>query len=265
MRRLAIGAACVAFSFASACSKKEPAKALQPAGPRVPESMLQGKLRTRFDSPNPTAAQLARKQRSLAIVKEMNLPWLDSLPVIEDEAAIKARSTTGVSTRCLATAFTAIKGESNDQKLVDGFIQKYSARSFFSPQELDFLDNARPSREQLTDFSWRYECVHVFLWALGFLPRLNPPNQQCVVKDDISIILDRGPERFAADAKLRPLAEVLDQADLYYRLHWAADEFRLKQQKNSTIDGEITSERLRALNWLIRYQNQSWDDVSTDT
>ena len=54
-------------------------------------------------------------------------------------------------------------------------------------------------------------------------------------------------------------------ADLYYRLHWAAIELRIKGKASDQVDEGIIRERHRALNWLIRYLNQEWDDVTTDT
>jgi hypothetical protein len=248
-----------------ACSKKEPPVDKKPPFPTVRDEKLKGVVRTNLDSPNPTAAQLARRERSIAIVKDMALPWIDHLPVVEDESQIKPRTSDEVAARCLATAFCAVKGEANDQKLVGRLVKDYSAKAFFSPAEQRFLGDPNPSRQDRANFAWRYECVHVFLWALGYLPKLNPPDRIANVPAEVAILRDKGPERFMKDVKLRPLSEILDQADLYYRLHWAAIELRLKGQRNEKINEEIIMERHRALNWLIRYMNQSWDDVTTDT
>src|SRR5262245_2565874 len=251
--------------LAFACSRKELPVEKKAPYPQVPEHTLKSVVRTNLDSPNPTAAQLARKSRSIAIVKGMGLPWIEHLPVIEDDTQTKPRTPDEVASRCLATAFCAVKGESNDQKLIDRLVKQYSARPFFSPAEQKFVENLYPSRQELADFAWRYECVHVFLWALGYLPKLNSPSEIANVGHDIAIIRDKGPQHFMKDAKLRPLSEILDQADLYYRVHWAAVELRAKGQHNAKIDEEIIMERHRALNWLIRYMNQAWDDVTTDT
>jgi len=253
------------IAMMGACSKKEPPLDKKSGYGEVTEGKLQGIVRTNLDSPNPSATQLARKKRNIAIVKEMGLPWIEHLPVIEDDTKIKPRTADEVATRCLATAFCAVKGESNDQKLIDRLVKDYSAKSFFSSAEQKFLANPKPSRQDLANFAWRYECVHVFLWALGYLPKLNAPDQIANVAAEVGIIRDRGPQHFEKDARLRPLSEILDQADLYYRLHWAAIEMRLKGQTNERINEEIILERHRALNWLIRYMNQSWDDVTTDT
>jgi hypothetical protein len=54
-------------------------------------------------------------------------------------------------------------------------------------------------------------------------------------------------------------------ADYYYRLHWAAIELRINNKESTKIDEGIIRERHRALNWLIRYLDQDWDEVTTDT
>src|SRR5215467_10829651 len=95
-----------------ACSRKELPVEKKARYPEVPEQALKGVVRTSLDSPNPTATQLARKSRSIAIVKTMGLPWVEQLPVIEDETQIKPRTSDEVAGRCLATAFCAFKGES---------------------------------------------------------------------------------------------------------------------------------------------------------
>lgn len=266
--RLPVGSivsAALALLLVGACSKKAaPAEGSAPYS-AIPEEKFKGVARTRFDSPDPTKAQLERRKRSIAIVQGMGLPWLEGLPVVEDEASITPRTSEEVARRCLATVFCAIKGESNDRELVARLVESFGAKGFFSPAEQRFLADPSPSKQDLSNFSWRYECAHVFLWALGYLPALNPPNRVADVASDVKIVKDKGPQGFARDAKLRPLSEILDQNDLYYRLDWAAVDLRIKGKTSERANEEIIVERHRALNWLVRYMNQAWDDVTTDT
>jgi hypothetical protein len=260
-----VAVAILALAAASSCSKKETPVTEKDPHPQVSEDKLKGVARTNLDSPNPTAAQLERKRKSTTIVQQLGLPTLDRLPVVEDEVTVTPRSKDEVASRCVATAICAVKGESNDQALIDQLVQKYSAKSFFSPEERKFIEDRNPSKQSLADFGWRYECVHVFLWALGYLPGLNPPDRIADVAKEAAILRDKGPEGFTKDAKLRPMAEILDQNDLYYRLHWAVIDLRLKNRASDKANEEIIMERHRALNWLVRYMNQAWDDVTTDT
>ena len=231
----------------------------------LPEESLKGIVRTRFDSPHPTEAQLARRARSDQIIRDMGLPVLESLPVVEDESSVQLRSPDEVAKRCLATAFCAIKGETNDQAFVNSLIDDYSAVSYFSPMERRFIQSPSASKQDLIDFGWTYECVHVFLWAMHARERLSAPNTMCPVPEDMKLIKEAGPAHFVTRARLRRAAEILDAADLYYRLDWAAIQLRLKGARSEKINEQIIQERHRALNWLIRYMNQEWDEVTTDT
>jgi hypothetical protein len=229
------------------------------------EADLKGIARTRFDSPNPTTAQLARRTKNNKTIRDMDLPVLEDLPVVEDETTAKLRSPEDIARRCLATTFCAVKGEANDQELVDSLIKDYSAAAYFSPEERAFIRNLNPLQQNLIDFAWRYECVHVFLWAMAARDALSAPNEICPVSKDMKLIKEAGPSKFVTEARRRPLREILDAADFYYRLHWAAIDLRLKGKKSDLLDEGVIRERHRALNWLIGYLNQEWDDVTTDT
>jgi Domain of unknown function (DUF4272) len=204
--------------------------------PTATEKDLQGKVRTSLDSPQPTPAQLARKTKSIVAVKNLGLPVLEELPVVEDETSIKPRSPEEIAERVIALAICAVKGEANDQQLVDSLITRYSAKELFTPAELAFITNDSPTQQQLTDFTWQYECIR-----------------------------DLGRQKLSSTAKPRPLSEILDEADYYYRLHWAALELRLNGTSSDKANEEIVVERHKALNWLIRYMDQNWDDITTDT
>lgn len=233
--------------------------------PTVDERELQGIARTRLDSPTPTAAQLARREQSLATLKQLGLPHLPSLPVVEDEAAVEPRTAEEIAHRCLAVLVCAVKGETNDQAFVDELAADFALTDHFSPNEQQFLRDPSPSQQQLVDYSWQYEVVHVLFWALGYLPELAPPNEQADVSAMVHLVRDRDAQRLIVNPKPRQMSEILDMADLYYHLHWSAIELRLNGSTNDAVHEGIVRERHRALNWLIRYLGQEWDDVTTDT
>src|SRR5262245_32727497 len=96
--------------FLASCGKQEGAPARNDKYPTANEADLKGAVRTRFDSPNPTAAQLARRTKNNKTIRDMGLPVLDDLPVVEDETTAKMRCSEEIAKRCLATTFCAIKG-----------------------------------------------------------------------------------------------------------------------------------------------------------
>jgi hypothetical protein len=82
----------------------------------------------------------------------------------------------------------------------------------------------------------------------------------------VGFLQDRTQEQFIADAKLRSIESILDEADLIYRYRWAVVDARVKgEDAPALLHPGVAMERHHALNWLIGYMEQEWDDVSTDT
>jgi len=209
---------------------------------------------------------LDRKMRSHAYCESYKIPVNLNLPVIETEAATTIRTQEAIVSRALALYFIGIKSEGVEQEALDHLEEKYSIKSDFSPEELAYVNSSAPSQQQTINANWRYESLHVFLWALGYIDSLSYPSELCNVYDDTGIIWEKSRQEFMAQAKLRSKAEMLDQADLIYRIHWACTEARIKgQPAPAGLNSSVVYERHYALNWLIRYMDQDWDEVTTDT
>jgi hypothetical protein len=94
---------------------------------------------------------------------------------------------------------------------------------------------------------------------------LGKPVEACDVKFAVGTMLETTTSQFIEDSELRPIAKILDQADLIYRYHWAVTNARIKGQRTpAALDPGVTEERHYALNWLIGTE-RAWDDVTTDT
>jgi hypothetical protein len=159
----------------------------------------------------------ARRQRSIAVLKNEGVPYIDHLPMIETAAEIKPRSSEEVALRAIALAVVAVKGETLDQKLALELVERFDIRSALSPAERAFIDNPAPSQHDRVQFAWRYEGLGVMLWALGFEQELGRPDKIVDVPRAVTFIRDLGRDGFVAKAKLRSMDQILDQADLIYR------------------------------------------------
>jgi hypothetical protein len=124
--------------------------------------------------------------------------------------------------------------------------------------------NNSPSEHDRAQFIWRYEAAWTLLWALGFVARLGRPDQVCNVEFVAKTMIETTTSRFIEESELRPTADILDQADLIYRYHWAVRDASLKGQKiPARLNADVALERHHTLNWLIL--DEEWDDVSIDT
>ena len=207
-----------------------------------------------------------RKARSEARLVSEGVPVNSNLPVIEHDGEVTCRTTEAVAWRAMALLVVAAKGEGVEQAVVDGLVSDHLLEARFTPDEVAFLEEQPPKVHSCIQFSWRYEAAWALLWALGFVEALGEPFETCDVPRAFSFMLERTPAQFVAEAKLRPLGEILDEADLIYRYHWAVVDAGINDQPApASVNSGVVKERHYALNWLIGYMDQEWDDVTTDT
>lgn len=162
---------------------------------------------------------LERKKRSEAVLQTAEVPINMSLPVIETEKEVRRRTKDEVAYRALALLVVAVKAEGLEQPIVERLVKDYGLEVHFTPKERVFLKSMSPSQQDRVQFTWRYEAAWTLLWALGYVEKLEKPTSICDVPRAVTLMKERNTKQFIADAKLRSLAEILDQADLIYRYH----------------------------------------------
>lgn len=209
---------------------------------------------------------LQRKARSEARLESESVPLNRHLPFIDTESEVSGHTQEEVALRALCLLLVAVKGEGLEQEIVERIVEDYELGPHFTPKERAFVANADASEHDRIQFCWRYEAAWVLLWALGYVESLGKPTHICDVGYAVEQMKERSTETFIAESRLRSMAEILDEADLIYRYHWAVVDARLKQQPApAELEPGVTMERHYALNWLVGYMDQAWDDISTDT
>lgn len=207
-----------------------------------------------------------RKERSEGVLRAEGVPLNEHLPAIESESEVQRRSVDEIAYCALALLVVAANGEGVGKPLVDRLVKDYGLEGRFTPKEKAFLQATSPSERDRVQFTWRYEAAWVLLWALGYVDKLEKPVGICDVPRAVQIVQRRTAKQFVADAKLRSLSEILDQADRIYRYHWAIVEARVNgKAPPAELEPGVTLERHHALNWLVGYMGQEWDDIATDT
>lgn len=207
-----------------------------------------------------------RKRRSIAILRRDGIPVNDHLPVIETVAEVRPRNKDEVVNRALALTTVAEKGATRDHNLALQMMKHFDVAASLTPKERAFVNNPKAPEHDCIQYSWRYEGFGILLWALSFLPRLDKPTVPFQAPELARILIDLGPKEFRRKASLRPMAQILDEADLIYRYHWAVTNARINGRPSpGQLNGSAVYERHYTLNWLVRYMNQEWDDISTDT
>jgi len=216
----------------------------------------------------PTKDQKERRERSEAYCKSYGIPVYNNPTAlfVDPENKVTIRTKDEIVKRTLALCYIGLKGEGLGQKDLDKFAKDYNIPLKLTPGEKVYVTTKQPTKQQAIDATWKYEDLHVMLWALGFIDTLSYPDQFCNVANDVKIIFDLSEEDFTKKANLRSKKEILDQADLILRLDWACVEARVKNKPPpGNLDKGVVYERHYSLNWLINYMDQGWDDVTTDT
>lgn len=210
------------------------------------------------------AEATARRARSEARLASENVPINAHLPFIETESRSAIRSPRQVGERVLALALMAALAEGLERERFDEIVEKEGAHDFFTMGERNYLELNALSDHDRAQLVWRYEAANVLLWALGKLPgELGRPDQCCKAAEVVDLVQDI--TDFEA-LELRPHSELLDEADLIYRYHWASRQASISgSEAPAGLEHDVIMERHHALNWLIGYCNLDWDDVTTDT
>lgn len=215
----------------------------------------------------PTNESEDRKQRSIALIKQNDIPVLESLPVVPDSSQAYYRDDEELATRIIALAATAVKGELKTSDVAFDVLQKFKIQpNDVSPWEAQFLQATAPTDQSFVNAIWRYESLNVLLWAAGYEEELAFPSEIVNVGAMVAHIRDSSNIiEFVATINTRDMSEILDQLDLTYRLHWACVNARINNKELNAVNASVVYERHYALNWLINRYGEDWDAVSTPT
>lgn len=224
--------------------------------------------------PKATASGEERKERNNTRLAAEGVPVCAALPPIVGDAAYLPRSVEEVARRTLGILLTSVfaelvssRGVEAARESIADLLERYGAQEFLSPGERAFISGPAPEGKSLADFTWRYECAWVGLWALGFVDTLAYPGAVCDAGSMAAMVRDCGDyPGFLRSCRLRAPSRILDEADRTYRYDWACVDARVNgRDVPAGLDPGVVVERHRMFNWLIRYMDADWDDVRTDT
>jgi len=153
-----------------------------------------------------------------------------------------------------------------------------------SSEESQFLLSASPTPQQRINATWRAEALFPLLWSLGLVPELPSPQQLCNLQLIQSVLppLFKPVADFISSARLRADAEIHAANEEICQIHWRVRDAQLRGRPTppgklarmpvpdceppvKSYHSGVVQERHYALNWLIGYGGQDWDDISTDT
>ena len=213
--------------------------------------------------------QVARKEMNIDYLNQLGIKTIQHLPVIESEHEVTIRSSEQIAARAVMLALTNLVAFSSiSASQAFEIIEQYSLQAHVTPEEMKFLQN--PTDELKNIMSWKCEAIWVLCWALNIVEDLGEADDMADLNtiDGELYPIQPGvdPNMFIKkDHMVRSAEEILDENDLYYRLNWACVDARLNGHEIDGANPGVVYERQYALNWLINYMGQEWDDVTCDT
>jgi len=219
-----------------------------------------------------------RKERSMAFLREKGIyvtPWLPFLDEPEEGGHPRTvREVCGRTAALLAVSLYSecLLGEKMEVPEALAFVQQiidqYGADQYFSPRERAYLGNPDSTEQERAGFSWQYETLLMMEWALGLVEELSYPDGICDVPMTVRRLREfHSLSEMEAGARPRTRRELLDAADLIYRMDWACVDARVNGfPAPAGLDGGVVMERHHALFWLAGCDGGcDWDDVDLST
>jgi len=213
--------------------------------------------------------QIERKAKNEEILERENIKINKHLPCVESERETTIRSAKEIAERVSVLAVTNLVAFNSisSEEAVD-YLQNYKLWESVTEGEKEFLAN--PTEDKKMYETWKCEGIWTLMWALKKVDAIDFPNEFCdlgnISSENYPVGHDKNPLEFInAVHEVRSKKEILDAADLYYRYNWACVDERINGRQIENINPGIVYERQYALNWLIHYMDQDWDNVTCDT
>ena len=191
-----------------------------------------------------------RKSQSEQFLQSKNIGLDSKLPPIE--ADFESRSVRELARRAMCLTLVALKAEGMTPDEVTEFKREHGLDTHLSRDENRFLI-AHPS-EKDARWVWRFEALHVLLWALGYVVDLGFPDIETDSASEIEFLRELGPNGFIEGALLRSNEQVLDAADWVFRLHQAVVDER---EGTGSIIEEVVEQWSATFDWITR-EEELW-------
>ena len=202
------------------------------------------------------------KAVSLKFLRDHDIPVNEHLPQLEPVSELRPQNAEAVARRCVLLSYVIGIAYGADVAKLNQHLQAVGLIGYASSKERSLLGRTDHTEQEKINAGWLAECIQGLAWCLG-LVELDPFRRS---DDGLASHFPRpfvDASKFIAKAKLRPFDEIYQQADLHYRLHWAARNSRLTGIA-CAVSEDLIMERRKALDWVIGVE-ADWDEVPGDT
>lgn len=202
------------------------------------------------------------KSISHSFLLKHGIPINEHLPFIESKDELKPQDAQAIARRCVILSYVIGIAYGADTAKLNKYLSDVGLIKYASAKERDLLGRATHTKQEVNNARWLAESVQGLAWCIGLIEM--SPFKQCdntLASNFPKPYFD--PSQFIERSQLRPFNEIYQQADLHYRLHWAARNFRISGVQ-CIVNEELIMERRKSLDWVIGVE-EDWDEITLDT
>jgi hypothetical protein len=209
-----------------------------------------------------------RKIMSEALLRRHGIRLNEHLLPIESDDEIEVRTSDEVLRRLVALWAVVGSAFLRDSSHFRECITRNGFESWLSQSEAAFLLNEERTERNYVKFTWKLECLYFLAWCAGLIDKIQLPTTESTVETIMHLFPRKfeHPDVLRKSVALHSKGEILNWADLLYRLHWAVRDAELAGNQMPPVNGGMVQEWHLAVNWITRYGDEDdWDHVGADT
>lgn len=208
-----------------------------------------------------TAAE--RKEQTENLLAERDIPVFDYLPVIEEELNVQLKTAREIAERILVLAYmNCIVYDPSLKNSIVEFLINEDFWGKISAEEKELLHKPVMTEDDLAKIASRGECIWFLLWTINKADILEFPFKEIEVNEIFASLppFMKSTADFINGVSIKPMPEIMDQADLIFRLYWAVSQTPEESLHNLKLHPRVVYERYFAVNWVVGFR-KSWDDT----
>lgn len=207
-------------------------------------------------------SSLERKARSEARLAALGVKVPEHLPPIQGDEETAIRDARSIVRRLSCVFATGARGAGMDRATAKQIAHPES----ITEAERVVLEADAIDPKDAAQVAWLIEAAGVLLWALGRIPSLEDATEVLDPAMTGEVMMASDPRDLVAGGVARTKAEILDEADFFFRAHWATTDARVnKRPPPPGLFPSVVLERRRAVQWLTSHRDADWDEVVLDT
>ncbi len=210
-----------------------------------------------------------RKAKSEEYLRTFGVDIDEHLPLIESEEEARIRTPQEIAKRAICLTAVTSCAYGDDKAFLIEYLNIKSCYQHLTNLEKIFFNSKKSSRLDEIKYSWQIESLRILLWSIGYANIEPLTFSKCdaykQVYNNCSSAANDGTS-FINNAKLLSKVDILELSDIIYRAHWAVRQNSIDgSTKIGQLDPGVVLEYHRAINWVTRYEDLDWDNVTTDT